>query len=145
MDVAALAALAGNTLVAAAVTDAWEDVRQKIARLFGCGRTAAGSERKLDATRRQLEAAVPGELEDIRARLSREWAVRFKDLLEDHPDAEAELAALVEEIRPVTAAEGSVAAGRDVQVTADHGSVAAGVIQGDVTLPGPPVPGPAGG
>ncbi len=147
MDISSLATLAGNTLVAVAVTDAWEDVRQKIARLFGRGQPDPGSERKLDATRQQLDTARPAELERVRADLSHEWAVRFKDLLADHPDAGPELAMLVEEIKPViaTAAEGSVAAARDVNVTADHGSLAAGVIQGDVTLPGPRAPGPEGG
>ena len=45
MDISSLVALAGNTLVAAAVTDAWEDVRQKIARLFGRGQPDPGAER----------------------------------------------------------------------------------------------------
>jgi hypothetical protein len=69
-------------------------------------------------------------------------------LLADHPDAEDEVRALVEELQrelPVVTASGhSVAAGRDVSVTAEGGSVAAGVIHGDVMPPGPPVPGPAG-
>jgi hypothetical protein len=38
MDVTALAALAGNTVVAAAVTDAFEGVRGRVARLFGRGK-----------------------------------------------------------------------------------------------------------
>jgi len=37
MDVAALAALAGSTLVSAAVAYAWEEARRKVARLFGRG------------------------------------------------------------------------------------------------------------
>jgi hypothetical protein len=39
VDIAVLAALAGNAVVTAAVTDAWEDVRLKIASIFGRGRT----------------------------------------------------------------------------------------------------------
>jgi hypothetical protein len=148
MEVAALAALAGNTLVTAAVTDAWEDVRHKVARLFGRGKSDPKIEQKLDDTRRQLDAARPtGELERVQADLARDWAVRLKDLLADYPDAETELAALVEEIKPAiaAAADHSVAAGRDVNVSADHGSVAGGVIDGDVTMQGPSSPGPAGG
>ena len=38
VDVTALAALAGNTVVAAAVTDAFEGVRGRVARLFGRGK-----------------------------------------------------------------------------------------------------------
>jgi len=41
-----------------------------------------------------------------------------------------------------SAAGGSVAAGRDVNITASGGSVAAGVVHGGVAPPGPPRPGP---
>ncbi len=67
---------------------------------------------------------------------------RFADLLADHPDAEAELAALVKDIKPdVTAADHSVAAGGNVTATAKSGGVAANVIHGDVRM-GPTRPGP---
>jgi len=148
MDIAALMALASNTLVAAAVTDAWEDVRHKFARLFGRGEADPKIEQKLSETWRQLYAARPtGELERVQADLARDWVVRLKDLLADHPDAEAELAALVGEIKPAVAAaaDHSVTAGRDLKVKADRGSVAAAVIHGDVTMPDPSAPGPESG
>ena len=146
MDIAALAALAGNTLVAAAVTDAWEDVRHKVARLFGRGQADPKIEHRLSDTRRQLDAArSTDELERVQVDLAREWAVRLKDLMADHPDAEAELAALIEETKPAiaAAADHSVVTGRDVHVKADRGSMAGVVIDinGDVTLPGPSGPG----
>ena len=140
MDVATLAALAGSTLVTAAVTDTWEDVRYKVARPFGRGKADPKIEQKLNDTWRQLDAARPmGELEQVQADLARDWTVRLKDLLADYPDAEAELTALVEEIKPAigAAADHSVAAARDVNVSADHGGVAGGVIDGDVTITDP--------
>jgi hypothetical protein len=147
MVLAALAAMAGTALVQAMVTDGWEGIRGRVTRLFGCGEPDKAIERRLDATRQQLAATSPAELERAQAALAAQWQTRFEDLLADHPEAEAELAALVQELRPVisSAADHSVAAGGDVNVSADHGSVAAGVIHGDVTLPGPPAPGPAGG
>lgn len=147
MDVATLVALAANALVTAAVTDAWEDVRHKIARLFGRGEPDTQIERRLDATREQLAAADPAELERVQAVQAAQWTTRFGDLLADHPDAEPELRALVVKIQammPVTATDHAVAAGRDMTVHADRGGVAAGVIHGDVA-PGPTTPGPAGG
>jgi hypothetical protein len=45
----------------------------------------------------------------------------------------------------VTAADHSVAAGRDVKITATGGGIAAGVIHGNVAPPGPTRPGPAQG
>lgn len=146
--VVALAAMAGAALVQAMITDGWEGVRHRVARLFGRGQADPVIERRLDATRDQLSGAAPGDLEKVRASLAGQWETRFSDLLADHPDARPELVALVEDLRviaPVTAADHAVAAGRDVNVTAEGGSVAAAVIHGNVAPPGPTVPGPARG
>jgi hypothetical protein len=134
--------MAATTLVQAMVTDGWEGVRHKVAQLFGRGQQDAAIERRLDATREQLTAATPGDLATMRAALAAQWETRFADLLADHPDAEQELAALVNDIKPdVTAADHSVAAGGDVTATAKSGGVAANVLHGDVHT-GPTRPGP---
>src|SRR5450755_1892656 len=141
---AALAALAGNTVVAAATTDAWEAARRGLARLLGRGdpdRTQV-AERRLAETREQLTAAEGTDLEQVRAALAGRWAGRLADLLEEHPDAEADLRALVQEIQAalppgtVSATGHAVAAGRDVNVSAP-GGVGAAVIHGNVTQPDP--------
>ena len=65
----ALAALAGNTVVAAATTDAWEAARRKFAQLLGRGdpdRTKL-AELRLDQTRQQLEEVNGQELEKAQA------------------------------------------------------------------------------
>ena len=147
----ALAALAGNTVVAAATTDAWEAARRGFARLLGRGepdRTQV-AERRLAETREELTGAGGKDLEQARAALAERWAGRLADLLEEHPDAEADLRALVQQIQAalpgpmVSAADHAVAAGRDVNISAASGAVAAGVIHGNVTLPDPIRPGPA--
>jgi hypothetical protein len=146
----ALAALAGNTVVAAATTDAWEAARRKLARLLGRGdpRQEQLADQRLEETRQQLTGAEGAELEQARAALAVRWAARLADLLEEDPGAEAELQVVVDEIRAmlpagaVSAVGHSVAAGRDVNVRADHGSVAATVIHGNVAPPGPTRPGP---
>lgn len=149
----ALAALAGNTVVAAATTDAWEATRRKFAQLLGSGdpdRTAL-AERRLDQTRRQLEGVSGQELETAQADQEKAWQVRLADLLEEDPGVEPELRALVEEIRAqlpvgvVSVADHAVAAGRDMNISASEGGVAAGVIHGDVAPPGPTRPGLVGG
>ena len=140
--VIALAAMAAAALVQAMVTDGWEGVRHKIARLFGRGQPDVAIERRLDATRDQLTSAAPGDLEQVQAELAAQWEIRFADLLADHPDAAADLAALVKDIRPdVTAADHAVAAGENVTATAKSGGVAANVLHGDVHA-GPTRPGP---
>lgn len=146
----ALAALAGNTVVAAATTDVWEAARHKFARLLGRGdpKKEQQAEKRLEETRQQLEGASGRELEQAQADLGRVWQVRIADVLEEDPGIEAELRAVVEEIRAqlpagtVTAADHAVAAGRDVNIKATSGGVAAGVIHGDVVPPGPTRPGP---
>jgi len=149
----ALAALAGNTVVAAATTDAWEVARRKFARLLDRGdpKKEQLAEKRLEETRQQLEVVSGQELAQVQADLARAWQVRLTDLLEENPGVEAELRAVVEEIRAqlpagaVAASDHAVAAGRDVHISASQGGVAAGVIHGDVAPPGPTWPGPAGG
>src|SRR5579859_6807433 len=104
MDAGALAALAGNALVTAAVTDAWEGFRQKVARLFGRGQPDPAVGKRLDETARQLAAADPASAGPVRESLAGQWEVRFADLLADHPDAAAELAGIVSEVQASTAA-----------------------------------------
>jgi hypothetical protein len=147
----ALAALAGNTVVTAAVTDAWEAARKGFARLLGRGDPGKTktAERRLAETREQLTGVTGAELERVRAALEAQWTTRLADLLEDDPGVEADLRTLVQEIQAqlpagmVSAADHAVAAGGDVSITASGGGVAAGVIHGDVTPPGPTQPGPA--
>jgi len=149
----AMAALAGNTVVAAATTDAWEAARRGFARLLGRGdpdRTKM-AEQRLDQTRQQLEAVTGQELEKARTDLAKVWQVRLEDLLEEDPGVEADLRSVVEVVRAllpagvVSAADHSAAAGRDMNIDASGGGFAAAVFHGNVALPGPTDPGLAGG
>lgn len=151
MDIGSLVSLAGNTLVTAAVTDAWESARQRISQMFGRGRPDPAIERRLHATRERLLVTSPRDLDRVRAELAARWATRLGDLLEDHPDTEAALRVFVDEVsamlpaEAVTALDHSVAAGENVNIFADRGSVAAGVFHGNVAPPDPTPPGPASG
>ena len=145
-----LAALAGNTVVTAATTDAWEAAKRGFARLLGRGdpKQEQLAERRLAQTREQLAAAQGQDLEQARAALAERWAGRLADLLEEDPGAEAGLRVLVQQIQAalppgaVSAADHAVAAGRDVNIGATSGGIAAGVIHGNVAPPGPTRPGP---
>ena len=147
----ALAQWAGQTVAAAAVTDVWEAARHKVARLLGRGnpKKTEVAERWLDETHQQLMAIEGADLEPVQAAAAQRWEGRFADLLDEEPGVEAELRALVEEIAAqlpagmVSAADHAVAAGRDVNISADRGGTAAGVIHGNVAPPNPTPPGPA--
>ena len=151
-DLIALASLAGNTVVAAAVTDAWEAAREKFARLLGRGDPARTrlAEQRLGETRDRLANASGSEWEQVRSMLAERWELRIADLLEEDPSIKGDLLALVREMQAalpigvVSASGHAVAAGRDVNVRASDGSIAAAVIQGDVARPNPTVPGPTG-
>ena len=148
----ALAQFAGQTVAAAAITDAWEAVRGRFASLLGRGdaRKSEVAEQWLVRTHEQLTAATPGvELEQMREAAGERWAGRFADLLDEDPGLEAELRALVQEVAAqlpvgrVSAVDHSVAAGQDVRITASGGAIAAAVVHGSVMPPGPTLPGPA--
>lgn len=149
----ALAQWAGQTVAAAALTDGWELVRGRFARLLGRGdaRKTRVAEQWLVQTHERLADAPDGELEPVRVAQAERWAGRFADLLDEDPGVEAELRALVEEIvarlpaTPVSAVDHSVAAGRDMTIAASGGGIAAGVIHGNVAPPGPTWPGSAQG
>src|SRR5580693_4417440 len=97
----ALAALAGNTVVTAAVTDAWEAARKGFARLLGRGdpdKTKLADER-LAETHDQLAQATGADLERVRAALEAQWVTRLTDLLQEDPGVEADLRALVQQIQ----------------------------------------------
>ncbi len=144
-----LASLAGRTVAAAAVTDAWEMAKQGFARLLGCGdseRTGV-AERRLEQTREELAGIPAAELERAHSQLEAAWQTRLLDLLEEHPETAADLQALVEQVQAqlpagaVSAAGHGVAVGRDVNITASGGGVAAGTVHGNVTPGNPTSPG----
>lgn len=148
----ALAQFAGQTVAAAAITDAWEAVRSRFARLLGRGdaRRTEVAEQWLAQTREQLTEASDADAGRAREMQAERWTGRFSDLLDEDPSAEAELRTLVEEVAAclpagaVSAASHSVAAGHDVNVSASSGGIAAAVIHGNVVPPDPILPGPAG-
>lgn len=144
----ALAQFAGQTVAAAAITDGWESARHRFAQLLGRGsaRKTEVAEGWLAQTRAQLVAAAPGAVPEVTQAAAERWADRFCDLLDEDPSAEAALRALAEEIAAqlpvgaVSASGHSVAAGRDVRITASGGGTAAGVIHGNVTPGSPAMP-----
>jgi len=133
MDIDALASLAANTLVSTVVTDAFEALRAKLATLFGRDKPDPAAQRRLDATRRQLETAPPEDLKRAAADQARQWQTRFADLLADHPQAAEELQSLLAEFSAKSPAGGHVA--NTISGTV-HGPVLMGRDFGDITIGG---------
>lgn len=114
MVVEALAALAtagGTALVGAMVTDSWEGARKRFARLLGRGndKETEAAANRLEKSRGILTGLSGADLEKAQAEQAVVWRTRLGDLLEDHPDVEGELRALVAEVQAqVVGSTGSV-------------------------------------
>jgi hypothetical protein len=98
---AELATAGGVALVTAMVTDGWEGVKARFARLLGRGdaKEAEGVAARLEECRAALAALAGAELQWARAEQELAWRVRLGDLLEREPDGERELRSLVAEVQ----------------------------------------------
>ena len=149
-DLMALASLAGQAVVASAVTDAWGVAKDAFVQLFGRGDLGRAklAERRLAETQEQLTGAVGADLERVRDVQAGRWSARLADLLEEDPGIASEIRALLQQIQAgmpagmLSVADHSVAAGRDLRISAISGGVAVGVIHGNMAPPNPTSPGP---
>lgn len=105
-DLTALAALASQTVVAAASTDdastdEWGTAKRGVARLIGRGdpERQLRAERRLDQTRDQLQAAAGQEREKRTRAEEAAWRDRLEHLLKEHPDVADGLRQQVDQIR----------------------------------------------
>ncbi|GFH36564.1 hypothetical protein [Streptomyces pacificus] len=91
----ALAAAGGTAVVQAAGTDAWTQVRVRLARLVGRGGVEAERRTlsRLDRTAAELADADAEEIGALRAGHGRAWQARFEMLLSSLPDDEREVVA----------------------------------------------------
>jgi hypothetical protein len=100
-ELAVLAAAGGKALVAAMVTDGWEGIKKRFARLLGRGdkeetEAAAG---RLEKARGSVARLSGAELKKAQAEQEVAWRTRLADLLENAPDAADELRVMVDEMR----------------------------------------------
>jgi hypothetical protein len=80
---AALASAGGTALVSAMVTDGWESVKERFARLLGRGdsQVVKGVAAQLEASRALLVGQAGLDLERARAEQEIAWRTRLADLL----------------------------------------------------------------
>ncbi|MEU0519915.1 hypothetical protein [Streptosporangium sp. NPDC006007] len=124
----ALAGAAGTGLVAAMTTDAWIEVKTRFGRLLGRGDSErqARQEARLERGRQELTSAAADQVEQVKAGQEAAWRTRFADLLEEEPERETQLRAVLDFIaRRVPA----VASGA-VQVNAQASGHAQQAVQG---------------
>lgn len=90
---AALAAAVGTGLVSAMTTDAWQQVRARTVKLLGRGepREEERQDSRLEESRQQVVSAPDDEIERVVRQQGEAWRFRLESLLEQTPEAEAEL------------------------------------------------------
>ncbi|MEV0452996.1 hypothetical protein [Streptomyces sp. NPDC050600] len=101
-QVTALAGAGATALIGAMATDLWQGARGGAVRLFGRGGEERGSAMgaQLDEDAALVGRAAPdGAADEIRAELLPVWRRRLILLLEEHPEYEADLRALVDSVR----------------------------------------------
>ncbi|MGH3180273.1 MAG: hypothetical protein ACRDPF_41160, partial [Streptosporangiaceae bacterium] len=123
-----LSALAGRMVVDAAVTDGWQTTEHGYVQLLGRGDATQTqlAEQWLEETRKQLAGGAGTDMAMIRTALAGRWAGRWADLLEEDPDAEAELRALVLQTQAALPASKLSASDHAVFANGDVSSYAAG-------------------
>lgn len=116
----ALAASASGALVQAMAADAWQQCRERTARLLGRGdpQEAARQEARLERAREELTAAEPEGSEQAAARQEAAWRTRFEDLLEDAPEQEEQMRELVAFLKEQSGSGGVNAARVNVNASA---------------------------
>jgi len=96
---AELASVGGTALVTAMVTDSWEGIRARFARVIGRGHPTVveAVEAQLDQSCAVLAGLTGPDLERARAEQGIVWQIRLKDLLEQSPGLAPELRDLIAE------------------------------------------------
>jgi hypothetical protein len=106
-----LASTGATALVTVMVTDSWESLRAKFARLLGRGDTSTEADAlvRLDESRATLTSAITaGYLEKVSSELQATWRVSLEHLLENSPEVVDELSALVAEAQDARTVAGRV-------------------------------------
>ncbi|GHE32617.1 hypothetical protein GCM10017673_39300 [Streptosporangium violaceochromogenes] len=124
----ALAGAAGAGLVTAMATDAWTEVKTRFGRLLGRGDSEqqARQETRLERSRQELTSAAADQAEQVKAAQEAAWRTRFADLLEEEPEREPQLRAVLDFIAQHVPAAASGA----VQVNAQAYGHAQQAVQG---------------
>ena len=95
-----LAMTGATTLVAALATQTWESARDGLVKVFkGTSADTDKLARRANRDRAALAELDPAQAQERTDELAIEWRGRLRDVLEEHPEVRAELAAWAEWVR----------------------------------------------
>ncbi|MFE2292539.1 ATP-binding protein [Streptomyces sp. NPDC059452] len=134
-ELTALAASGATALVGLMATEAWNQVRGRVARFLARNdEESAAVDAELEESRAELIGLRAGADEDSAADVEEEWRLRLRRALRTNPEAAAELRDLLDELAPLRSAS-------TVSVTTVHGTNLQGAtVHGGITFHVPPAP-----
>lgn len=95
-----LAMTGATTLVSALATQTWESARDGLVKVFtGTSADTDKLAQRANRDRAALAELDPGQAQQRTDELAIEWRGRLRDVLEEHPGVQAELAAWAERVR----------------------------------------------
>jgi hypothetical protein len=147
-ELAGLAASGASTLVGLMVSDAWAQVRGRLAGFFGRGEEEPAVAEELTLSRAELVAARSAGDEEAAADIEAAWRSRLRRELRVNPAAVPELRLLLAELAPQADDGPAVVVRNSFSGTVEHGSVVQGQnFSGGLTFYGstPAVPDPEPG
>ncbi|MEV4876811.1 hypothetical protein [Streptomyces cyaneofuscatus] len=99
-ELTALAASGATTFVGLMATEAWSQVRGRLARFLARGEDSEAVDAELEESREDLVAARRSGDEDSAEDIAAAWRVRLRRALRDNPEAAGELRDLLDELAP---------------------------------------------
>ncbi|MDI5972407.1 hypothetical protein POF50_024220 [Streptomyces sp. SL13] len=143
-ELVALAGSGASTLVGLMVSDGWEQVRRRIARLLARDGDVPSAEAELERARDGVVAARDDGDEEAESDYVEEWTPRLRRLLRRDPDAGRQLLALLAELGGAAPSQSAGSVHNTISGGVQHGPVFQGRdFFGGLTFNGPPAPGPA--
>ncbi|MFF0502158.1 hypothetical protein ACFYUH_00950 [Streptomyces fimicarius] len=122
-ELTALAASGATTFVGLMATEAWTQVRGRVARLLARGEDTEAVDAELEESRAELTAARADSDEETAADIEAEWRTRLRRALRANPEAAAQLRDLLDELAPLQPAGHTVSVTNTISGGTQHGPV----------------------
>ncbi|MFH8341414.1 hypothetical protein [Streptomyces sp. AM6-12] len=126
-ELVTLVGTGATTVVGLMATEAWEQAKRRLVRIFARGGEAGAVAGELEESRTALAtAAGTADEQDLTSDLTASVRLRLRRLLEQNPDAAAELRLLVEEFAPLVRTGPPGAVHNSITGGTQHGPVIQG-------------------
>ncbi|MFE7139131.1 hypothetical protein ACFVAG_15415 [Streptomyces sp. NPDC057644] len=133
-ELTALAASGATTFVGLMATEAWTQVRGRLARFLGRGEDDEVIDAELEESREELTAARSEDDEATAADIEAEWRNRLRRTLRADPQRADELRTLLDELAPLQPVGPTVSVTNTISGGTQHGPVFQGETFSNLTF-----------